>query len=97
MIFRTDITDQFFVFHVPDAVEQQREDDGQRKADRDIVQGKGHRIADDGPGIIRFEEFDELVEPHPFAAPNAVPDGELPEGDLNAYHRPIAKNDQKES
>ena len=77
----------------PQLVDEQRHDHGKRER-RQRIKGKDHRIADDLPALGVIEKLLKILQPHPRAAPDALGNAVIPEGDLQARHGPIIKDNE---
>ena len=75
-------------------VQQQRQQDGQREAQRQVVQADGQRVYQQALKIIGLKKAVEVRHAHPLAAHNALADGIAAEGDLHAVHGRIVENDK---
>ena len=82
---------EFLIAHF---IEQQRENNGGGKAEKDGGKADGQRVAQQTAEIIGGEKILEMLKAHPLAAQNAPAGGEIFKGDNNTVHGLIAKNNE---
>ena len=73
-------------------VDQQRQDDRDGKPRHQGVDGDADGVAHHARELVGAEELDELIEPHPRAAPDPLDGDELAERDLGAVHRQVVED-----
>ena len=74
-------------------VEQQRQDDGRRKSHQNLEQADHDGVADGAEGEGTFEKVDEVFQPYPIAAQNALCGPVILEGDHLTCHGEIQEHD----
>ncbi|UUZ78772.1 hypothetical protein LJK88_26165 [Paenibacillus sp. P26] len=79
--------------HAADFVDQRRDRDRHGKLENQPAQRDDERIAERHPKILQTENFPEVREPDPFAAPNALSKVELLEREDNAVKRDVIEHD----
>ena len=74
-------------------VEQQREDQGQREADDQVLKVQQQGVAERTPEVLVRDELVEVPQAAPFITEDAAARAVAAEGDDVARHRDVAEND----
>ena len=78
---------------VADLVERQRQDDRRHEAERHHQHVDRHHVADQRVEVGGPEEQQEVLQSHPFAAPDALHRRVVAEGDLGSHHRDVLEDE----
>ena len=77
-------------------IQKQRKDDGKGEAHEELIEADPQSISQHNPELVGIEEAIEMLQSDPSAPPEALYRNVIPEGDLDADHRQITKEDEVE-
>src|SRR5690606_30200224 len=69
------------------------EQDGYRESGDELVEGEHDGVAQEGPEVVAGHEALDVLQADPLGAGDPSDGGEVPEGDLDAVHRPVHEDD----